>query len=93
MSQLLKTRQISMAVVTFPTEQLRDILYTKTAIKGYETAENGIIFIRGRLIACEKQGETAPVVVELFTVEMTLGQTISRNPLRRLVGIMSRGRL
>lgn len=40
-----------------------------------------------------KQGETAPVAVELFTAEITLVPTISRNPLRRLVGIMSRGKL
>lgn len=40
-----------------------------------------------------KQDATSPVATELFTVEMTLGSTISRNPLRRLVGVMSRGRL
>lgn len=40
-----------------------------------------------------KRDATAPVAIELFTAEMTLGQTISRNPLRRLVGVMSRGRL
>jgi len=39
------------------------------------------------------EGETAPMAAELFTAEMTLRQTISRIPLRRLVGIMSRGRL
>lgn len=60
---------------------------------GSKTAENCIIFRRRRPIACMKQDATAPVATELFTVEMTLGPTISRNPLRRLVGVMSRGRL
>lgn len=40
-----------------------------------------------------KQGETAPVAVELFTTEITLVPTLSSNPLRRFVGIMSRDRL
>lgn len=40
-----------------------------------------------------KQDATTPVATELLTQEMTLGQTISRNPLRRLVGVMSKGRL
>lgn len=35
----------------------------------------------------------APVVLELFTVKRTHGQAISRSALRRLVGVMSRGRL
>lgn len=40
-----------------------------------------------------KEDATAPVVIELFSSDMTLGLITSRNPLRRLVGIMSRGRL
>lgn len=93
MSQLLTTRQISTYVATFQTEQLRH----KNSNNGNEseTAENGTISTRGRPVACTKQetSEITPVAVELFTVEMTLWPTISRKPLRRLVGMMSRGRL
>lgn len=45
-----------------------------------DTAENCIIFTTGRPITCMKWDGTAPVAIELFTVEMTLGPTISRNP-------------
>lgn len=45
-------------------------------------------FTRDRPIACIKQDATGPVAVELFTEEMTLGPTISRNPLRQVVDFM-----
>lgn len=39
-----------------------------------------VILTRVRPIACIKQDGKAPVAKELFTVEMTLGPTISETP-------------